>query len=77
MARLEGPLFSLEARNTLAGRLEYSQRHGKSFVRNHQQPTGDASADQIVIRGYFDDGAAAWQSLSSGEKGQWHTFNNS
>lgn len=77
MARLEGPLFSTEAHSTFAGRLEYSRRHGKSYVRNHQQPTGPASSGQTTIRGYFEEATEHWQTLSDEERTEWDTFNTS
>lgn len=70
-------MFSLEAHNTLGKRLEYSQRHGKSYVRNHQQPTGPATAEQTTMREYFEEATEQWQTLSDEEKTEWNTFNES
>lgn len=77
MAKVDGPLLSASAQKTFAGRLEYSKRRGKNFVRNHQQPSGEASSSQSDIRGYFLEATQKWALLSAGDKQDWTDYNNS
>jgi len=76
MAKLTGPLLSLEARGTMAKILEYQTRHGRGFIRKHQQPTGAPSTRQIGQRAYYLEATQKWQTLTTGERLQWTTFNN-
>jgi len=75
--KLKGPLFSMEANNTLAGLLEYSRRHGKNLLRFHQQPTGPASSGQTAERARYTEAVGKWNTLSDAQKAQWNTHNES
>ena len=73
--KLKGPLFSMQAKKTLGGILEFSLRHGKSLLRFHQQPTGPTSSGQTTERGYYLEAAGKWSALTAGEKAQWNAQN--
>ena len=61
MARLNGPLFSLDARGKLADALVYSGWKGISTVRQYVVPANPQTADQTTQRGYVTACVAAWK----------------
>lgn len=73
--RIKGPLFSVEARGTIAGALEFSKRKGKNFLRFHQQPTGIKSTAQKSQISRYREACTKWATLSPAEKKQWNDFN--
>jgi len=75
MAQVKGPLFSLSAHKTLGGRLEFSTRRGKCFLRAHQQPTDRRSSAQATERDFFLEASTYWQTLSAEQKQEWATWN--
>lgn len=74
--KLKGPLFSMEAKNTLGGLLEFSHRHGKNLLRFHQQPTGTASTSQTAERARYTEAVGKWNTLTDEEKKQWNDYIN-
>jgi hypothetical protein len=50
MAKVTGPLFSLEASGTVGGVVTYSQWKGRPYVRRHVIPLNPFSADQVAAR---------------------------
>ena len=75
MAKLTGPLFSLQAGGSIGPRLTYSQRKSGAQVRVQKAQLDVITADRSTERGYFQDSATAWGTLSDDEKSQWNVFN--
>jgi len=71
MAKLKGPLFSLEAVGTFGDILTFSKRKSGQQVR-YQQKQSDANTEaQNTIRDYFKLGVELWNSLPTEEKSYW------
>ena len=73
--KLKGPLFSMEAKNTLGGLLEFSHRHGKNLLRFHQQPTGPTSTGQTAERARYTEAVGKWNTLTANQQAEWNTHN--
>jgi hypothetical protein len=68
MAKVKGPLMSLEAHGSLASTLIFtSGKQGKN-VTIHHKPTGGPSVAQQAVRANFEAAKDAWNALSSPEK---------
>lgn len=63
MAKLSGPLFSLQAGGQLAKTLVYSRWKGISDVRSYVIPANPRSSGQQTQRGYFTDAVDEWHTL--------------
>lgn len=63
MAKVSGPLFSLQAGGQLAKTLVYSRWKGISDVRSYVIPANPRSAGQTTQRGYFGDAVDEWHTL--------------
>ena len=74
MAKIEGPLFSQEASGSMGPRLTFSQRKTGQQVRFQKKQKDHNTASQTVQRGFFEEGYAAWNTLSDAEKQQWNDF---
>lgn len=62
MAKVKGPLFSLDARGKIADTLVYMGWKGLQTVRQYVIPSNPNSANQQTQRGYFSDAVNGWQS---------------
>lgn len=72
MARVKGPLFSIEASGSVAKTIVYSQWKGRNYVRQHTIPLNPQSATQMNVRYALTLLVAAWQ----GEiQAYWDTWN--
>jgi hypothetical protein len=72
MARVTGPLFSLDARGQLGRAIVYSIWKGINYVRRWIIPENPQSADQTHVRGVFEMGVNAWHyTLSAGNRTAW------
>lgn len=60
MAKLVGPLFSLDARNSIAKTLTYSVWRGVPYARQWFQPQNPQSASQVNVRTALTLLIAAW-----------------
>lgn len=74
MAKLKGPLFSLDARGSVGPALTYSSRRSGSQVRFQKKQQDVITAARTTQRDYFEEGYAAWNTLSSEEQQQWNDF---
>jgi hypothetical protein len=61
MAKVKGPLFSLDARGKIADTLVYMGWKGLKTVRQYVIPSNPNTANQQTQRGYFSDAVDAWQ----------------
>ena len=78
MVSLKGPLFSQSAQKQLGKTLIYKSKNQKSFLTKYNKPGGNrkftASASQITMRGYMQDGRDAWADLPQLDKDDWNDF---
>ncbi len=74
MAKLKGPLFSVDAHGTLAGALTYSKRKIVKQVRFQKKQKDSVSVDRATNRTYFQEGIADWHTLTSGQQQEWNDF---
>jgi len=65
MAKLTGPLFSLDARGSLAKALVYAYWRGVNYVRRRVIPNNPQSADQTAVRNLITDASQAWANDTS------------
>lgn len=71
MARVYGPLFSLDARGTLGKAIVYSNWKGLGTVRMWLKPYNPNSALQQAQRQIIANAVLGWQSLAPGIKANW------
>ena len=76
MAKLEGPLLSVDAHGTLGGVLTYSKRKIVKQVRFQRKQKDVITTDRTTNRTYFQEAVAAWHTLPGGEQDQWNDFIN-
>lgn len=71
MAKLTGPLFSLEASGTIGEAVTYSNWKGRAYARARVVPNNPRSALQTGIRAMFAFIAAVWDGLSAPDRATW------
>ena len=71
MAKLHGPLFSLDARGKLGKALVYSIWKGINYARKYVIPANPNTAAQQTIRGYFTLAVAAYQAEDQATIDAW------
>lgn len=77
MAKLTGPLFSLDARQSLADTVVYSAWKGQSYARIKVKPYNPKTAYQQGIRETVTKGVWYWRTgdyVSSGDKESWDSY---
>ena len=76
MPRLTGPLFSLDARQTLAKTIVYSAWKGINYARIRVVPYNPKSAAQQGVRTSLTYGVQYWRdgTVSAGDKTSWNTY---
>lgn len=62
MARVVGPLMSLDASGSIAGAMTFSRWKGRNYVRQRVIPTYSNTALQAKIRQLIKDASLAWKS---------------
>lgn len=71
MAKLNGPLFSLDARGKLGRALVYSIWKGLNYVRKYIIPHNPRTDAQMLIRGYFTSAVNAYQGEDESTWNAW------
>ncbi len=77
MPRLTGPLFSLDARQTLGKTIVYSAWKGLNYARMRVIPYNPKSDYQTGVRNTLTHGVSYWQdstAVSDSEKTWWNTY---
>lgn len=76
MPRLTGPLFSLDARQTLAKTIVYSAWKGLNYARLRVIPYNPKSTAQQGVRNTLTYGVQYWRdgTVSAGDKTSWNTY---
>jgi hypothetical protein len=62
MAKVTGPLLSLDASGSVANTMTFSRWKGRNYVRQRVIPTYTNSATQAKIRQLISDASIAWKS---------------
>ena len=65
MAKVKGPLLSLDASGQVAGAMVFSHWKGINYVRQLVIPTYSNSFKQQAIRGLISDATKAWKAGST------------
>ena len=76
MARVTGPLFSLDASGTIAGAMTFSKWKGINYVRLRVTPANPQTASQTSQRNTLAAATSVWKwstSLDATSKASWNT----
>ncbi len=73
MARVYGPLFSLDARGTIGKAIVYSNWKGLGTVRMWLKPYDPDSPGQHAQRILIGKAVKGWQSLSPAQRAAWNS----
>ncbi|GAG11646.1 unnamed protein product [marine sediment metagenome] len=74
MAKVKGPLFSIDARGKIADAMVFGGWKGIPWVREWFKPQNPKSDAQVALRLIFSQGVQAWQgNLSDQQKLDWQT----
>ena len=77
MAKLTGPLFSLDARGKLGGALVASSWKGINYMRRLVIPQNPKSTYQVTIRKVMNHGSKGWKDAVTGidatQQALWNT----
>jgi hypothetical protein len=76
MAKVTGPLLSMDARGTLGGVVTYQDGFGKHRVTRKPVHRDAGSATQLDQRALFLEAVAYWKALSAGQKADWNATAN-
>lgn len=68
MAKLNGPLLSLQAHGSIGPRLTYSERKSGSQVRFQRAQKDYVNLARSIQRGYFQTSAGWWSEMTAAEK---------
>ena len=71
MARVTGPLLSLDASGTVYDTLTYAKWKERNYVRQWFKPANPQSAGQVAQRAVFAAGVADWQSQTAETQADW------
>lgn len=71
MARVKGPLFSMEASGTVGGVIVFSKWKGRDYVRRHAIPSNPKSGLQVGVRTVFGFIAQDYANLSDADISDW------
>ncbi len=74
MARVKGPLFSLEASGSVKKTIVYSKWKGRQYVRQHTIPQNPQSTNQVNVRTAFTLLVAKWQGEAAPYQTEWNDF---
>ena len=77
MAKLTGPLMSIDARGSIAGALTFSAWKGRNYVRQLVTPANPKSPAQTAFRAMFGFLSRAWATLNdvqAGSQASWQAL---
>jgi hypothetical protein len=69
MAKVTGPLFSVDARGKIADSIVFMGWRGLKTVRRYVVPANPRTANQLTTRGFFSTAVNLYHTLSSLDKG--------
>lgn len=73
MARVKGPLFSMDARGSVGKAIVFSIWKGVNYVKRHSIPSNPKSAAQVSFRSQMTFLSQIWAGLTAGNKATWDT----
>ena len=65
MAKVTGPLLSLDASGTIASTMTFSRWKGINYVRQRVIPTYSNTDEQMAVRDIVSDASIAWKELDT------------
>jgi hypothetical protein len=65
MAKVNGPLMSMDASGTIGDALTFAKWKGRNYVRQYTVPTYSNTTEQAKIRDIFRDASLAWKAGST------------
>ena len=71
MAKVTGPLFSINASGQFASSMVFSNWKGINVVKKKGIPTGESTAQQNFVKTCFVDCADGWNELGTEAKVMW------
>ena len=71
MARVTGPLMSIDASGTLAGALVFAKWRGRNYVRRHAVPSNPRTASQVSSRAIMKFVGSDWKNVPDLDKATW------
>jgi len=74
MAKVTGPLFSMNASGTIGKALTYGIWKGINWVRGHVIPANPKSDQQVNVRTALTLMVALWQSKDQAAQDKWNVF---
>lgn len=72
MAKVKGPLMSIEARGQIGKSLVFGVWKGVQWVREYVIPSNPQTEQQVNIRTAFSLSVAEFKALSETEQGKWN-----
>ena len=72
MAKVTGPLFSIDASGKFADSLVFSKWKGLNIVRQYSKPSQNTTAKQEAVKKAFSAATAMYQRLSGEDKDAWN-----
>ncbi len=73
MAKVTGPLFSIDAAGKFGDSMVFAKWKGINYVRRHTKATQPNTARQRNVRSRFTEAAAMYQLLNGSDKAAWKT----
>lgn len=71
MAKITGPLMSLDASGSVASTITFSKWKGRNYVRQTVTPSNPKTPGQTANRAMFGFLASAWKNLGATPQGSW------
>lgn len=71
MARVTGPLMSIDASGSVAGTVVFAKWRGRNYVRRHAVPANPKTTAQLAARAIVRFLATAWASIIDANKATW------
>lgn len=74
MAKVQGPLFSVDARGKIADSLVFMGWRGIKTVRSYAVPSNPNTPDQMRVRNNFMIATQKWKELTGRDQNAWRAF---
>lgn len=71
MARVTGPLMSIDASGSLAGSIVFAKWRGRNYVRRHAVPSNPRTPAQLAARAIIAFLGAVWKDLAAELQATW------
>lgn len=74
MAKVTGPLFSVDARGKIGDSLVFMGWRGLKTVRSYVIPSNPQTEEQMRVRDNFADAVEMWRALSGADQQAWRMY---